>query len=141
MTFPNFCRLEKQKMAVFCIPLENPIVKIFQPCRCTFIRRDRTCSLQPALPVTFSCAPNKKINTIRLPTVLIRAWTWNVFTTLLSCSILEQNNEVNSIDVSCKGKVLVSGGKDAVLRAYDLNTAKVGATRKIKIHRRCSSMC
>lgn len=39
--------------------------------------------------------------------------------------VAEKKNEVNTIDVNCAGKFLVSGGKDATLRVYDLNNGKV----------------
>lgn len=44
---------------------------------------------------------------------------------LLFCILAEKKNEVNTIDVNSSARYLVSGGKDAVLRVYDLNTAKV----------------
>lgn len=39
--------------------------------------------------------------------------------------IIEPKNEVNTIDVSVGGEYIVSGGKDATLRLYDAQTAKV----------------
>ncbi|CAG5099982.1 Similar to wdr5: WD repeat-containing protein 5 homolog (Dictyostelium discoideum) [Cotesia congregata] len=46
-------------------------------------------------------------------------------TNVFSRFIQEPNNEINTIDVSLDGKFIVSGGKDAALRLYDAQTAKL----------------
>ncbi|XP_057336002.1 uncharacterized protein LOC130674627 [Microplitis mediator] len=46
-------------------------------------------------------------------------------TNIFSRFIAEPNNEINTIDVSVDGKFIVSGGKDAALRLYDAQTAKI----------------
>lgn len=40
-------------------------------------------------------------------------------------SFVESTNEVNAIDVSIRGNYIASGGKDAALRLYDAESAKV----------------
>lgn len=39
--------------------------------------------------------------------------------------ISEKNNEINSIDINHTSSILISGGKDAVLRVYDLESQQV----------------
>ncbi|XP_034936497.1 WD repeat-containing protein wdr-5.3-like isoform X2 [Chelonus insularis] len=46
-------------------------------------------------------------------------------TNQLSRFIEEPKNEINTIDVSANGRYIVSGGKDAALRLYDAESAKL----------------
>ncbi|XP_011687327.1 PREDICTED: WD repeat-containing protein 38-like isoform X2 [Wasmannia auropunctata] len=56
----------------------------------------------------------------------------NTHTKDFSRFVLESKNEVNAIDVSVTGDYLVSGGKDAAVRLYNLQTTKLILTYKRK---------
>ncbi|KAK0178423.1 hypothetical protein PV328_002372 [Microctonus aethiopoides] len=76
--------------------------------------------------------PLSKASSMRAPSFLIdrrlseaeirRRHMWLQKTRL---SIAKSTNEVNAIDVSVKGNYIASGGKDAALRLYDAESAKL----------------
>lgn len=45
----------------------------------------------------------------------------------------EPKNEINTIDISVNGDYLVSGGKDATVRLYNAETAKVNNINYLEI--------
>lgn len=78
-----------------------------------------------ALADTFSYATAGRTNT-RNSFKVARTRTENSLNSLAYfISIAEKKNEVNTIDINNTAKLLVSGGKDAILRVYDVNNAKV----------------